>query len=1025
MAPARLCLLLGLCLASSAFNVDTQFPVVKQAGVPGGLFGFSVSFHKQSEGEQRYLMLSGAPQDAAPPNVNVNRTGAVYACPITMSKSDCVRVSIDQEYVPGINELENMWLGVTLASQGHGGRVLMCAHRYSVALKAGEQLKMIGKCYIRGNDLKYNVNDDWQTDHYEMCDAGASSDHLHTGMCQMGISGGITENMLYFGAPGAYNWQGTDYALQRDNWDLMESAFPKDGPANIYLGYSVQIGKDLLQKGNITVVSGAPRWNHKGAIYLMQKEDKTLKLKQVLSGDQVGSYFGNIIALADFNNDGWQDIAVGAPYYFDQRKEIGGAVYIYTNEVGSFIDKPSLVLYGPLYSGFGFAVANIGDINQDGFTDLAVGAPFEAMGKLYIYLSKSTGLQSKPSQIIDGSQIGGIQMFGYSLNGGMDVDGNSYPDLLVGSLSDRMALLRSRPVINIRREFSVTPTTVDPSKCTTSSCMDIRLCFSYMLSTGDASNKQNITLQYTVEADFDRRPSRVRFLGAAGSVYKGFFPMPDTQCQNLKLLLLESIRDKLHPIHVSLKYNILEREQRNPRRIVNLDNFPVLNQDQNMEQTLEIQFQKECGADNVCRSNLQMQYEYLRDNYEPFPRVNGTQILYYDLHVKRLHLRIVVTNAPTATSSADDAHEAMLNVTFPDELLFSSVRPVGSCIFEGTVLCQLGNPFRRNQRAEIDITFEASGIVLKTREVTTALQLSTLSKQDSLEEEYAEFLVDYTLKTSLSVMPQNLQTYFSGQVMGESAMKTVQDVGSPVEFVFMVKNEGEPLNNLVSLILAVEWPYEVTNGKWLLYPTEVLVKTQNVTQCQPAGHIIDPLNLTLSEGRRRRRDTVKLDLPDVKVLPAVKRPNTVLRCKGGSAKCVRFECPLNDLEKLANITVRARVWNSTFLEDYRYADRIWVEGSAELYLKTNIDAIKMRSQHVSFAVTIDSELVEPPPAELPLWMIIVAVVAGILLLGLIILILWLCGFFRRANTRAKYEVRGQKAEMKVQPSETERLTQDS
>ncbi|XP_075702400.1 integrin alpha-3 isoform X2 [Rhinoderma darwinii] len=1022
MGPAPVYLLLGLCLACSAFNVDTQFPVIKQAGVPGGLFGFSVSLHKQSEGQQRYLLLSGAPQDAAPPNVNANRTGAVYACPISLSKSDCFRVSIDQENLPGTNAIEDMWLGVTLASQGPGGRVLMCAHRYSVAVKSGEQLKMIGKCYVRGNNLEFSDIDDWQTYHYEMCDAG--SDHTNTGLCQMGISGGITENMLYFGAPGAYNWQGTDYVLQRDNWDLIETSYPKEGPSNIYLGYSIQVGTDLLLKNKITVVSGAPRWNHKGAVYLMEMEEKALKLKQVLSGDQVGSYFGNIIALADFNNDGWQDIAVGAPYYFDQRKEVGGAVYIYTNEVGSFNDKPSLVLQGPTDSGFGFALANIGDINQDGFTDLAVGAPFEEMGKVYIYLSKSNGLQSKPSQIIDGSQVGGIQMFGYSLNGNMDVDGNSYPDLLVGSLSDHIALLRSRPVINIIKEFSVTPTLLDPNKCLSSpSCMDIRLCFSYMLSTGDARYKQNITLQYTVEADYDRRPSRVKFLGTAGGVYKGFFSMPDTKCENLQLKLLNNTRDKLHPIHVSLKYNILEREQKIPKTIVELDNFPILNQDQSTEQTLEIHFQKECGADNVCRSNLQMQYEYLRENLEPLPRVNGTQILYYDVNENKVLLRIVVTNSPTATSTADDAHEAMLNVTIPDELLFSSVRP-GSCVFEGTVLCHLGNPFRRNQRAEIVISFQASGIDLKTREVVAGLQLSTLSKQIDLEEEYADFLVEYTIKTSLSVTPQNLQTYFSGQVMGESAMKTVHDVGNPVKFVFMVKKEGEPLDNLVTLNLAVEWPYEVTNGKWLLYLTEVLVKTKNETQCQPTGDVINPLNLTLSGGRRRR-GTEKLELPDILVLPAVKRPNTVLSCKGGGANCVRFHCPLNDMETEANITVHARVWSSTFLEDYRYADRIWVEGAAELYLKTNIDSIKMPSHHISFAVTIDSELVEAPPAELPLWLIIVSVVSGILLLGLIIIILWKCGFFRRANTRAKYEVRGQKAEMKVQPSETERLTQDS
>lgn len=47
-------------------------------------------------------------------------------------------------------------------------------------------------------------------------------------------------------------------------------------------------------------------------------------------------------------------------------------------------------------------------------------------------------------QVISGAELGpsGIQTFGYSLSGGLDVDGNSYPDLLVGSLSEQIALLR-------------------------------------------------------------------------------------------------------------------------------------------------------------------------------------------------------------------------------------------------------------------------------------------------------------------------------------------------------------------------------------------------------------------------------------------------------------------------------------------------------------------------------------------------------------------------------------------------------
>lgn len=38
-----------------AFNLDTRFLVVKEAGNPGSLFGYSVALHRQTERQQRYL----------------------------------------------------------------------------------------------------------------------------------------------------------------------------------------------------------------------------------------------------------------------------------------------------------------------------------------------------------------------------------------------------------------------------------------------------------------------------------------------------------------------------------------------------------------------------------------------------------------------------------------------------------------------------------------------------------------------------------------------------------------------------------------------------------------------------------------------------------------------------------------------------------------------------------------------------------------------------------------------------------
>lgn len=72
----------------------------------------------------------------------------------------------------------------------------------------------------------------------------------------------------------------------------------------------------------------------------------------------------------------WNDLIVGAPFYFDRMKDQGGAVYIFMNENGSFQKTASMVLKGQSGSAFGIAVAAIGDINQDGFQGMTLNATF-------------------------------------------------------------------------------------------------------------------------------------------------------------------------------------------------------------------------------------------------------------------------------------------------------------------------------------------------------------------------------------------------------------------------------------------------------------------------------------------------------------------------------------------------------------------------------------------------------------------------------------------------------------------------
>lgn len=97
-------------------------------------------------------------------------------------------------------------------------------------------------------------------------------------------------------------------------------------------------------------------------------------------------------------------------------------------------------------------------MNQDGFDgtlntlspaqisnceclDFAVGAPYDGefnRGAVYIYYGSAKGVLEKYGQVIYAEDINTrnnipVNTFGFSVTGGLDMDGNDYPDMAVGA----------------------------------------------------------------------------------------------------------------------------------------------------------------------------------------------------------------------------------------------------------------------------------------------------------------------------------------------------------------------------------------------------------------------------------------------------------------------------------------------------------------------------------------------------------------------------------------------------------------
>lgn len=74
------------------------------------------------------------------------------------------------------------------------------------------------------------------------------------------------------------------------------------------LGFSLDSGYSITRSRGLTVVAGAPRANHSGAVLLLKKESEgssKLSVEHTLHGPGLASSFGYDVAVVDLNNDGW------------------------------------------------------------------------------------------------------------------------------------------------------------------------------------------------------------------------------------------------------------------------------------------------------------------------------------------------------------------------------------------------------------------------------------------------------------------------------------------------------------------------------------------------------------------------------------------------------------------------------------------------------------------------------------------------------------------------------------------------
>jgi len=278
-----------------------------------------------------------------------------------------------------------------------------------------------------------------------------------------GSPGGLTGAGSQFLNQDSPNVEGTAEANAHFGSALAAGDFNHDGFCDLAVGIPGATCTALSEAGAVQILYGSPTGLSAANDQLLNEDTPGMT-----GTCEAGDHLGSALAAADFNGDGFADLAIGVP---DQdvgsAVDAGGVDVLYGSASGlaaagsqSFDqNSPNVEDFAETGDHFGSALA-AGDLNGDGFADLAIGVPDEDVGSIVdagavnVLYGTVSGLSANNDQFwhqdrpgIEGSIDEGDR-FGSALAVG-DFNGDGFEDLAIGVPNEDVGPIADAGAVNV------------------------------------------------------------------------------------------------------------------------------------------------------------------------------------------------------------------------------------------------------------------------------------------------------------------------------------------------------------------------------------------------------------------------------------------------------------------------------------------------------------------------------------------------------------------------------------------------